>query len=79
MTLRRIDKLLADQRIVATETVGRPFDPRLAAAVATIEDPAVADGIVVEEVRPGFLWQSELLRPAEVIVVKRAIRIGDRT
>jgi len=79
MTLRRIDKLLADRRIVATETVGRPFDPRLAAAVATIEDPAVADGIVVEEVRPGFLWQSELLRPAEVIVAKRAIRIGDRT
>jgi molecular chaperone GrpE len=79
MTLRRIDKLLADRRIVTTETVGRPFDPRLAAAVATIEDPAVADGIVVEEVRPGFLWQSELLRPAEVIVVKRAIRIGDRT
>ena len=30
MTLRRIDKLLADRRIVATETVGRPFDPRLA-------------------------------------------------
>ena len=79
MTLRRIDKLLADRRIVATETVGRPFDPRLAAAVATIADPAVADGIVVEEVRPGFLWQSELLRPAEVIVAKRAIRIGDRT
>ena len=47
--------------------------------MATIEDPAVADGIVVEEVRPGFLWQSELLRPAEVIVAKRAIRIGDRT
>jgi molecular chaperone GrpE len=79
MTLRRIDRLLADRRIVATETVGRPFDPRLAAAVATIEDPAVADGIVVEEVRPGFLWQGELLRPAEVIVVKRDIRDGDRT
>jgi molecular chaperone GrpE len=79
MTLRRIDKLLADRRIVATETVGRLFDPRLAAAVATIEDPAVADGIVVEEVRPGFLWQSELLRPAEVIVAKRDIRNGDRT
>ena len=79
MTLRRIDKLLADRRIVATETVGRPFDPRLAAAVATIEDPAAADGIVVEEVRPGFLWQGELLRPAEVIVAKRDVRNGDST
>src|SRR5262245_15684845 len=46
MTLRRIDQLLADRRIVATEPVGRPFDPRLAIAVATVADPAVADGIV---------------------------------
>jgi len=77
MTLRRVDRLLADQRIVAIEAVGRPFDPRLAAAVATVEDPAAADGIVVEEVRPGFLWHGELLRPAEVIVARRAVRNGD--
>jgi len=79
MILRRIDRLLADRRIVATKTVGRPFDPRLAAAVATVEDPAAADGIVVEEVRPGFLWQGELLRPAEVIVARRDVRNGDDT
>jgi molecular chaperone GrpE len=78
MTLRRIDRLLADRSIVTIETVGRPFDPRLAAAVATVEDPAAADGIVVEEVRPGFLWQGELLRPSEVIVARRAVRNGDR-
>jgi molecular chaperone GrpE len=77
MTLRRVDRLLADQRIAAIETVGRPLDPRHAAAVATVEDPAAADGIVVEEVRPGFLWQGELLRPAEVIVARRDARNGD--
>ncbi len=77
MTLRRVDRLLADQRIAAIETVGRPFDPRHAAAVGTVEDAAAADGIVVEEVRPGFLWQGELLRPAEVIVARRAVRNGD--
>lgn len=77
MTLRRVDRLLADQRIAAIETVGRPLDPRHAAAVATVEDAAAADGIVVEEVRPGFLWQGELLRPAEVIVARRDVRNGD--
>jgi molecular chaperone GrpE len=71
MTLRRLDRILADRRIVATETVGRPFDPRLATAVATIENPTFAEGTVVEELRPGFLWQEELLRPAEVVVAKR--------
>jgi molecular chaperone GrpE len=79
MTLRRVDRLLADQRIAIIETVGRPLDPRHAAAVATVEDLSAADGIVVEEVRAGFLWQGELLRPAEVIVARRDVRNGDST
>lgn len=79
MTLRRVDGLLADQRIAVIETVGRPLDPRHAAAVATVEDPSAADGIVVEEVRAGFVWQGELLRPAEVIVARRDARNGDST
>ncbi len=79
MTLRRVDRLLADQRVAVIETVGRPLDPRHAAAVATVEDPSAAYGIVVEEVRSGFLWQGELLRPAEVIVARRDARNGDST
>jgi molecular chaperone GrpE len=79
MTLRRVDRLLADQRIAIIETVGRPLDPRHAAAVATVADPSTADGIVVEEVRAGFLWQGELLRSAEVIVARRDVRNGDST
>jgi molecular chaperone GrpE len=79
ITFRRLDRLLADQRIVAIETVGRPFDPRVAAAVATVENPEAADGIVVDEGRPGFLWRGELLRPAEVIVARRTSRSGDST
>jgi molecular chaperone GrpE len=77
MTLRRVDRILADQRITIIETVGRPLDPRHAAAVATVEDPAAADGTVVEEIRPGFLWQGELLRLAEVVVARRDTRNGD--
>lgn len=71
MTLRRIDTLLANRRVIPAETVGRPFDPRIATAVATVAGPDVADGIVIEDVRPGFLWQGELLRPAEVVVARR--------
>jgi len=72
MTLRRIDALLADRRVIPAETVGRAFDPHIATAVATVADPDVADGIVVEEVRPGFLWQGELLRIAEVVVARHS-------
>jgi molecular chaperone GrpE len=78
MIVRRIDRILADRRVVPTETVGRSFDPRIAAVVATVSDTSQADGTVVEELRPGFLWEGELLRPAEVIVAKQD-RKGDET
>lgn len=77
MTLRRLEQVLFDRRVVAIETVGRPLDPHHAVAVATVADTTAADGLVVEEVRPGFLWNGELLRPAEVIVARRDGRTGD--
>jgi molecular chaperone GrpE len=70
ITLRRLDRLLADRRVVAIEVVGRRFDPRLARVVGTTREPTVGAGIVVEEVRAGFLWEEEPLRAAEVIVNK---------
>ncbi len=68
ITLRRLDRILADRRVVAIEMTGRRFDPRLARVVGTTRDPTIGAGIVAEEVRAGFLWDEELLRGAEVIV-----------
>jgi molecular chaperone GrpE len=70
MTLRRLDQVLADRGVTPIATVGRPFTPARARVVATIDDPAVADGVVVAEWRPGFEWENELLRPAEVTVAR---------
>lgn len=77
MTLRRLERILADHRVTAIETMGRPLDPRHAVAVATVVDAAAAHGVVVEEVRPGFLWNGEPLRPAEVIVARHE-ETGDK-
>jgi molecular chaperone GrpE len=79
MSLRRLDQLLADRRVIAIETLGRPFDPRVARAIAAIEDRSVAEGVVVEELRPGFLWDDEVLRVAEVTVAKNGGGNGDKT
>ena len=70
MTLRRLDQVLADRGVTPIATVGRPFTPARARVIATINDPAVADGVVVAEWRPGFEWENELLRPAEVTVAR---------
>ena len=78
MTLRRLDQVLLDRRVVATQLAGLPFDPRLARAVATAADSSVVEGIVIKEVRAGFLWDDHVLRTAEVIVSKGDAGKGDR-
>jgi len=78
MTLRRLDQVLLDRRVVPTQLVGQPFDPRRARVVATSADGSAADGTVLEEVRAGFLWDDQVLRTAEVIVSKSAAGTGER-
>ena len=79
MTLRRLDQVLLDRRVVATQLAGLPFDPRLARAIGTAADSSVAaEGTVIKEVRAGFLWDDQVLRTAEVIVNKGDAGKGDR-
>jgi molecular chaperone GrpE len=68
ITMRRLNDILAGRRVMRLELMGQRFDPRIGRVVATTNEANVGAGIVVEEVRAGFLWEDELLRPAEVIV-----------
>jgi len=78
ITVRRLDRMLAERRVSRIELVGKRFDPRLARAVGTRQDANVAPGVVVDAVRAGYLWDDELLRAAEVIVSKGDAGKGDR-
>ncbi len=51
------------------ETVGRPFDPNVHEAVATVPSDGRAPGTVAREVRRGWRLGDSLLRPAQVVVV----------
>ena len=70
ITARRLDRILAERRVARIELVGQRFDPRLARAVGTKQDVHAGPGIVLEEVRAGYVWDDDLLRAAEVIVSK---------
>jgi molecular chaperone GrpE len=49
--------------------LNQPFDPNLEQAVGTIKVKDIdSDGVVVEEVQPGYLMNGQLLRPAQVRV-----------
>lgn len=50
------------------ESVGRPFDPALHEAVATVPPNGGEPGTVAREVRRGWRLDGELLRAAQVVV-----------
>lgn len=78
LTLRRLDQVLLDRRVVPMRLEGHPFDPLRARAVAIVADGTAQDGTVIEEVRTGFLWDEQVLRTAEVVVSQSDARTGDK-
>ncbi len=67
----RLFQVLASEGVEPIETVGRPFDPSLAEAVAAEEtdDPA-RDNLVLREVEKGYTLGGTLLRAARVKVAR---------
>lgn len=51
-------------------TVGQPFDPNRHHAVSKKPQEGVAPGIIIEELKSGFLWNDRVLAPAQVIVAE---------
>ncbi|KOR29607.1 hypothetical protein TI03_01910 [Achromatium sp. WMS1] len=70
MLLRRLDETLSRHGVTPIKAVGQNFDPSLMHAIHTVKNPKILDGIVVTEIRQGFLYYQQLLRPAEVAVNK---------
>jgi molecular chaperone GrpE len=65
------EKLLALPRahgVLPFESVGTVFDPDRHEAIAMAENEDGEPGTVVDELRCGYLWNNELLRPAQVRV-----------
>lgn len=56
---------LKSEGVVALETDGKDFDPETMEVVTTTEGK---EGVVIQEVRTGYLLNDKLLRPAQVIV-----------
>jgi molecular chaperone GrpE len=71
ISLRRLDGLLAGYQIRALDPVGKRMDPESMKVTAIKHQDDQEDGIVLQEVRKGFLRAGQVLRPAEVIVNKR--------
>ncbi|MEN8167431.1 MAG: nucleotide exchange factor GrpE [Pseudomonadota bacterium] len=71
ITQRRLDGLLARYQISPVHPVGKRLDPNTMRVCGTEQRDDQADGIVLAEVRRGFLRANQVLRLAEVVVNKK--------
>jgi molecular chaperone GrpE len=67
---RRLAGLLESQGVIPFESVGQPFDPALHEAVGSVKSNEQEPGVVLDELRRGYRWGEELLRPARVRVAQ---------
>ncbi|HHJ38842.1 MAG: hypothetical protein AXA67_00310 [Methylothermaceae bacteria B42] len=70
LTLDRFDQMLTSHGIQPVAAEGRPFDPNLMRVAEVVHRKKLEDGIVVSELRRGYLWHGKVLRLAEVKVNK---------
>lgn len=73
MTVRRFEQLLHRYQVRPIDCIGQLFDPVAMSAVETGHDPKRENGIVLAELRKGFLFQDQVLRLAEVKVNKTTL------
>jgi molecular chaperone GrpE len=67
---QRLTDLLQAQGIVPYTSAGQPFDPALHEAVAVGQSTQAPSGMVLDELRHGYRWGDEVLRPARVRVAQ---------
>lgn len=66
----RADRALTQHSVRRIECVGRRLDPAQMTVVELVDDPHAEPETVVDEVRPGYLWEDRVIRFAEVRAVR---------
>ncbi|HEY6903371.1 MAG TPA: nucleotide exchange factor GrpE [Candidatus Acidoferrales bacterium] len=79
---RQLSDLLAKQGLVRMETAGKQFDPHFHHAIEQVETSEYAEGAIIDELQPGYLFHGKVLRPAMVRVAtapdERSVQVVKR-
>lgn len=68
MILSELNKAFSAEGIQKMDVLDKPYNPETQEVVATIPAPADKDGLVIDEVKMGFMINGQVLRPASVVV-----------
>jgi len=78
MVLKQLQATLAEEGLSQIEAVGRPLDPELHEAIATVETDQYPENIIVRVLRKGYSLNGKVIRPSMVEVAKkRAVSTQD--
>lgn len=69
---RQLRDTLTKQGLERIESVGKEFNPHFHHAIERVETTDHADGIVIGEMQPGYVFHGRVLRPAMVRVAASA-------
>ena len=72
MTLKKLRKILHNEGVVPIECIGKTFDPSKHNAISKIERDDIEEGIIVEEIRKGYIMREKVIRPS---IVKVAVKL----
>jgi molecular chaperone GrpE len=68
----QLKSVLTESGLEEVDATGKPFDPNIHEAVSQQECADVPEGHVLQQLRKGYKLRERLLRPATVIVAKKA-------
>jgi molecular chaperone GrpE len=77
LILKQMEDALRGLNVVAVESVGAQFDPRVHEALGSIETKEFPDHQVLEEIRRGYKVREKLLRPALVRIASNPAMVSE--
>ena len=70
MVFKQLQDFLASSGVETIDATGQHFDPNLHEAIAQEQNPEIAEGFVIRQLRKGYRLKDRLIRPANVVVSK---------
>jgi molecular chaperone GrpE len=67
---RLLKNRISAEGVLMFRSKGEMFDPKLHEAIGSVSGGQYKHGIIMEEVRSGYRWGDDILRPARVIVAQ---------
>jgi len=71
LIIKNIESLLQNENITYIDCIGKPFDHNLHHAITTVNMDGYEDNIIIDEIKKGYMIGDKLLRPSQVVVVKK--------